>query len=83
MTPPPEPRLPGEAPKVDRCVCSGRTFAEIKRVRDEGGLDFDALRRATGCCEGCALCEPYIRAMLSTGRTRFTLHETAPRPPER
>lgn len=57
--------------EVNRCVCTGLTFEEIKRRAETLGLDFDALRKETGCAERCGLCEPYVRAMLRTGRTSF------------
>ncbi|MBL0920780.1 MAG: (2Fe-2S)-binding protein [Phycisphaerales bacterium] len=56
--------------EVNRCVCTGLTFAELSR-HPAAGSGFEALRRATGCGEGCGLCEPYVRAMLRTGRPSF------------
>lgn len=56
---------------VTRCVCSGDTFVRLKAVARDEGLSFDELRARTGCASGCGLCEPYIRLMLQTGRTRF------------
>ncbi len=58
---------------VDRCVCTNQTFAALKRVRDRHGLDFDALCQKTECCRGCTMCAPYIREMIRTGRTTFTV----------
>ncbi len=57
--------------EVNRCVCTGLTFAELKLRSEAIGRDFDALRNQTGCAAGCGLCEPYLRAMLRTGRTSF------------
>lgn len=57
---------------VDRCVCSGMTFADMLKVRDrEGFTTFEELRDWTGCCLGCGTCEPYVRLSISTGRTAF------------
>ncbi len=56
---------------VDRCVCWDVPFEELRRLHEREGLDLDALSRRTGCCTGCGSCEPYVRLMLRTGRTRF------------
>jgi bacterioferritin-associated ferredoxin len=61
---------------VDRCVCRGCTFAELKRLHD-AGADLTALQRQTGCGTSCGLCMPYIRLMLRTGRTRFHVSEAS------
>ncbi len=57
--------------EVNRCVCTGLSFADLKDRAERMGGGFEALRRETGCGEGCGLCEPYVRAMLRTGRTSF------------
>lgn len=59
--------------RVDRCVCLNLSLEQLKSVADECGADFEELRRRTGCCSSCGLCEPYIRLMLETGKTRFAL----------
>jgi bacterioferritin-associated ferredoxin len=69
--------------KVDRCVCFGVTFAEMKAHLagvDCGQAGPDALhllRERFGCGRGCALCVPYIRAMLVTGRVTFAPDDPA------
>ncbi|MBL8745127.1 MAG: hypothetical protein JNK58_02090 [Phycisphaerae bacterium] len=73
---------------VDRCVCVDVTFAALKRLHREEALDFQGLVDRTGCCTGCAGCEPYIRLTLKTGRTCFpvltaTEAAAAMRPPGR
>ena len=74
---------------IDRCVCHDVTFASLKVLArqfdpraaspeaDPGVVDLASreLRRITGCTTGCGMCEPYIRLMLETGRTRFTPFE--------
>ena len=69
--------------EVNRCVCTGQAFAELKLRAEALGLDFDALREQTGCAERCGLCEPYVRAMLRTGRTSFRALDPAIREPDR
>ena len=59
--------------KVDRCVCFEVTFTELKAYADEHGCDFGGLAARFGCGRGCGLCIPYIRRMLATGETSFTL----------
>ena len=66
--------------KVDRCVCTRTTFAQLKVIAESERLDFDALRAKTGCCAGCRLCEGYVRRMLATGETVFALDATNPAP---
>lgn len=56
---------------VDRCVCINVTFESLRTLREERGLSLEELKEQTGCCSGCAMCEPYIRTMLKTGRTSF------------
>lgn len=74
------PLQPAAPLVVDRCVCADVTFDALAAMarRDPGTpLDLDTLRRRTGCCAGCGLCEPYVRLMLRTGRTAFALGERA------
>ncbi len=56
---------------VDRCVCLDITFSTLKRLHKAEGLDLQGLINRTGCCTGCATCEPYVRLTLQTGKTRF------------
>src|SRR5688572_32477095 len=39
------------------------------------GCTLADLRERFGCARGCALCLPYIQAMLQTGRTTFDVGE--------
>ena len=56
---------------VRYCVCTDQSFAELRRIASERGLGLEQLKQATGCCGGCGTCEPYVRLMLTTGRTTF------------
>ncbi len=56
---------------VDRCLCLGLVFSELKDLAEKRRLHFEELQRATRCSTGCGMCEPYIRLMLQTGETRF------------
>jgi bacterioferritin-associated ferredoxin len=67
---------------VDRCVCFNVTFSEMWLHLAHGpGVSrhaaLEALRQRFGCGRGCALCVPYIRAMLDTGRTAFAANDPA------
>jgi bacterioferritin-associated ferredoxin len=74
---------------VDRCVCFNLRFAEMQRhllSQKRGGCAddtamLDGLRATFGCGSGCAMCVPYIRAMLKTGRTAFAVDDPALRDP--
>ena len=59
--------------RVDRCVCFEVSFGELKTYADRTGCGLDGLTARFGCGRGCALCVPYIRRMLETGRTSFDL----------
>jgi hypothetical protein len=56
------------------------TFERLRSLAEQGGLDFDALRAKTRCCTACRMCEPYIRRMLLTGETTFSLDRKNPAP---
>lgn len=58
---------------VFKCVCHDLEFSRLKELARTMNLDFAALCAWSGCCTGCATCEPYIRLMLSTGQTRFAV----------
>ncbi len=59
--------------KVDRCVCFEVSFRTLKTYADRTGCDLDGLTARYRCGRGCALCVPYIRKMLETGKTSFDL----------
>ena len=60
---------------VDRCVCANVTFAAMKSHIDREGGGEAELRAKYKCGAGCALCMPYVRAMLRTGRVRFAVND--------
>lgn len=68
-----EHEAPDPARPVDRCVCHNVTFAELKRMSEEGGAGFETLKAWTGCGDGCGMCEPYVRKMLETGEVQFAV----------
>ncbi len=59
--------------RIDRCLCFGRTFAELKAVAEATGADsVAALQAHVVFGRRCGLCHPYVRRMLRTGETLFT-----------
>ena len=56
---------------IDRCICTGLTFAQVLERAPVGGWDLDAIRRETKVGENCGLCRPYVRRALATGETVF------------
>ncbi len=56
---------------IDRCICTGRTFAELLDAARQGGLSLPELIRETGASGCCAMCGPYVRRAYRTGRTSF------------
>ena len=58
--------------EIDRCLCFGRPFAELKRVAEATGARTVAELQAHALFgQRCGLCHPYVRRMLRTGETRF------------
>ena len=56
---------------IERCVCTGHRFEDLKEIASDEHLDLKGLQDETGCGLCCGLCVPYIRAMLATGQTVF------------
>ena len=64
---------------IDRCVCFDAKFSTLKAYSDDHSANLDALRARFGCGRGCALCLPYINAMLKTGQVEFPTDAPPPR----
>jgi bacterioferritin-associated ferredoxin len=58
--------------RVDRCLCTGRTFADLVEEAREEGWSLDELARATGASASCGLCRPYLKRAMRTGEVVFT-----------
>lgn len=56
---------------IDRCICTGLTFAQVLERARAAGWDVDAVRRETRVGDNCGLCRPYVRRALATGETVF------------
>ena len=68
---------------IDRCMCFGRTFAELKQIAAATGADsVAALQQHAVFGQRCALCHPYVRRMLRTGEVVFDTIVTAEDEPE-
>ena len=65
---------------IDRCICTGLTFAQVLERARAAGWDLDAVRRELGAGATCGLCRPYLRRALSTGETIFHQVLTDDRP---
>ena len=60
-------------PRIDRCVCRDRTFADLKNAAlRTGARTISELQSVPVFGDNCELCHPYVRAMLRTGETVFT-----------
>jgi hypothetical protein len=57
---------------IDRCICAGRTFAELLELSKSRGWDLQQLACETGATRGCGLCKPYLIRSLATDETLFT-----------
>lgn len=58
--------------RIDRCVCTDLTFAELLEQARRAGVGLGDLALCTGATLGCGLCKPYLRETLRTGQTVFT-----------
>lgn len=56
---------------VTRCVCTRRTFAELKA---SGLKTCEEIAAEFGSGGECGLCRVYIQRMLDTGETEFPLY---------
>ena len=59
--------------RVERCVCFDQSFEKLLHLARTEGLSQDDLSERTGCCTGCGMCKPYVRVVLTTGRTSIPL----------
>ncbi|MFZ4573947.1 MAG: (2Fe-2S)-binding protein [Phycisphaerales bacterium] len=51
---------------VNRCICKEVSFRRVRELALTG-LEFDEIRRTTGCSTGCGACELYARLAAITG----------------
>jgi bacterioferritin-associated ferredoxin len=58
---------------VTQCLCRRIPFARLLPIARERGWCLDDLMRETGCGDQCGLCRPYLRRMLETGETAFSV----------
>jgi len=56
---------------IDRCICTGITFASALAKAKAEGWVLDDLKRELGVSANCGLCRPYLRRALTTGETVF------------
>lgn len=57
--------------QIDRCVCTGQSFAVLLQIARSEKLGLDELAKQTGACEQCGLCRPYLDRTLQTGQVIF------------
>ena len=59
------------AMRIDKCVCTDKTFEQLVAEARAFGLSLDDLGACYGVGEACGLCKPYLRRALVTGETAF------------
>jgi bacterioferritin-associated ferredoxin len=65
---------PRPQPMVDRCICHGVSFADIRAWADDReDTTLDKVRAHWGCGRSCGMCRPYIQKVLETGDVRIPL----------
>lgn len=59
--------------KIDRCICFGITFAELRDISvEQQATTCEQLREHVDFADNCRFCEPYVREMLNSGTVVFT-----------
>jgi len=56
---------------INRCVCTGTTFAALLETAAGRKLSLDQLVEETGASACCGMCGPYLRRAWRTGETVF------------
>jgi bacterioferritin-associated ferredoxin len=57
--------------RIDRCICTATSFAELLDEAAERKLSLDQLVEQTGASACCGMCRPYLRRAWRTGQTVF------------
>lgn len=57
--------------KIDRCICTQRTFCDLIDTARSEGLSLPQLVEQTGASACCTMCGPYLRRAYRTGETAF------------
>jgi len=57
--------------RVDRCICTGLSFAELLELAETRKLSLDQLVEQTGASACCGMCGPYLRRAWRTRETVF------------
>jgi bacterioferritin-associated ferredoxin len=59
---------------VDRCICHKISFSEIKKIAEKNGYStIEELQKANISSTNCKLCQPYVKEMLRSGKTSFSV----------
>ncbi|MEL7089590.1 MAG: (2Fe-2S)-binding protein [Planctomycetota bacterium] len=58
--------------RIDRCICTQRTFCDLMDTARAEGLSLPQLVEQTGASACCTMCGPYLRRAYRTGQTVFT-----------
>ncbi len=57
--------------KIDRCICTQRTFGDLLDTARSEGLSLPQLVETTSASACCTMCGPYLRRAYRTGQTTF------------
>lgn len=52
--------------RIDRCQCTGRSFAELRQLCRERGWSEATLRQLTGAGNQCKHCRPFLQQALAS-----------------
>ena len=57
--------------RIDRCICTRRTFSDLRAQAVAAEWDCDELMRETTAGRNCTMCAPYVRRACRTGQVVF------------
>ncbi|MEM6458574.1 MAG: hypothetical protein AAF710_04205 [Planctomycetota bacterium] len=57
--------------KIDRCICTRRSFADLTEQARAEGWSLPQLVEHTSASACCTMCGPYLRRAYRTGQTEF------------
>ncbi len=59
---------------IDRCICHKISFEEIRKISETQNFNtIEQLQEKRICSTNCRLCVPYIKVLLKTGKTSFSI----------
>lgn len=61
---------------INSCRCAKLSFAQLLELRQQQGLDYFGVQKATGAGALCKHCRPWLKQAFETGISSFTEDST-------